>query len=171
MTEVSSTFAALLMIVTTSVVVTYGSVLAFRLYRYGGLERALARLILDPTRRRAFLWEFRIVAAAFVALGVATILSNLNVVGDLWADTLVAGLYSVGSLSLLFMIASSWAMADLSLKNELDLRDRHPELFSSLSEGYRPAFGATVSPYLVYPVEVRAEISNSSPKEHPDAWY
>lgn len=100
--------------------VALGLYLWGRLRRVGGLELALAHVVANPPRRRAFVWTVGISFGAFVSAGVVETLSDVFSY-DAAASLAIAVLLLAGGVGLLVLIASILRISPLSLSEEWNL--------------------------------------------------
>jgi len=91
-----------------------------RLRHLGGLELALAHVVADPRRRRAFLWTVGVSFGGFVWAGIAAALSDIFSWGSAGAFG-VALLFLLGSAGILLLITDALRASPLSLQEEWNL--------------------------------------------------
>jgi hypothetical protein len=152
MTTISSDFTIFVTTGAATVVLLYSALLLNRLKSRGGLDRILARTLVDPQSRRSLLRGVSLVTGMFMLMGAITVATNFGL-DDVIGDMASATVFCVGAGTLLFQIRTGLNLSKLSLQNELDLRDTQPIIFGALAR-VRQAEAMNPSPlYLAFPLE------------------
>ena len=128
-----------------------------------GLLAGLLRLVAHPRKGRRFLTLFAMVVASLFTFGIlesVELLSGGSSVVE-WGQLAV---YLVGAFSVAGMIVLGWNANDLTISEELDLRETLPDAIRT-AEGAlpRPSIGVTASMY----VTTRLSTSVSPDVESP----
>lgn len=149
----STSLATVVMTVAGTLVILYGVLLLSRLRNSGDLGRLLARAVVDLRTRNAILWGISLVSAMFVSMGFLRIAEDLGYLPGEYHDLFSSAVFLVGSASLLYLTWLGLRMTSLSLENELDLRDGHPELIAAIAEAPTALGANPASMYAAFPVE------------------
>lgn len=128
-----------------------------------GILAWLLRMVAHPQKGRQFLTLFSIVVASLFAFGILEsieLLAGSNAAVE-WAQVFV---YLVGAFSVGAMIVIAWDTAELTISEELDLRETLPGAIRA-AEGTSPnaSVGVTASMY----VTTRLSTSVSPETESP----
>jgi|HubBroStandDraft_1064217.scaffolds.fasta_scaffold83071_3 hypothetical protein len=149
----SNEFEVVVMATSAILVLAYSAFFLFRVKGRAALEHIILRSVVDRSSRRNLIFGLALVNGMFLLLGAILVLTSLNVISDNVSELARALIFVVGASGILYMIRLAAANSQLTLENELDLRDSHPETFDVVAASTRVQ-GVGASPlYLAFPLD------------------
>jgi hypothetical protein len=146
-------FEIVVLTVSATLVILYGLLLLARLKRRGDLGRILAKSVVDSRTRNTILWGIGTLSSMFILMGVLSVAEDIGLVTDELQNLLNSGIFLTGAATLLYLTRTGMSLADLSLEDELDLRDSHPEVFSGMGSSVGLEFVASSPLYAAFALE------------------
>jgi hypothetical protein len=131
-------------------VLAFAIAITLRLRRFGGLENSLAHVVVDGRKRRVFYWCISTFSFAFVLAGLTFSMGRLSFIPGTTTDLLMVVAFTLGAVALLVMMANGLDTSQLTLSEELELRDTLPPVLRAVETADPPA--APVEPADMYVV-------------------
>jgi len=115
-------------------VLASGFAVTLRLRKRGGLENSLAHVVIDARKRKVFFWAISTFTAMFVLAGICFSVEAIGGVSDGVLDFVTSIAFAVGAVAVIAMMLNGLDTSDLSLQEELELRDSVPPVLAAVRE-------------------------------------
>jgi hypothetical protein len=149
----SAEFEIVVLSVSAIFVILYGLLLLARLRHDGDLGKIFAKAVVDGRTCNTILVGIGIISSMFILTGILSVAEDIGFVTDDVQNILNSGIFLTGAGTLLYLTRTGFALSNLTLEEELDLRDSHPEVFQSLTSSDKSDYRGSSSVYTVSAVE------------------